>query len=51
MRGVTIDSMTVELPQRTEVVRRPVLAIYEGELSAGARFQMVLHPLHIQAGK
>ncbi len=51
MRGVTIDSMTVELSRGTAVVKRPVLAIYEGELSAETRFQMVLHPLHAQPGK
>lgn len=46
MRGVTIDRMTVELPGGRVVVTRPVLAIYEGQVSAGKEYQMILHPLH-----
>ena len=46
MRGVTIDSMTVELSEGTAVIKRPVLAIYDGQVSTGGRFQVILHPLH-----
>lgn len=48
MRGVTIDEMTVKVSGNTAVIKRPILAIYEGELSAGKRYQMILHPLHVQ---
>lgn len=46
LRGVTIDCMTVELSGGPAVVERPILAIYDGQLSANGRFRLILHPLH-----
>ncbi len=51
MQGVTIDRMTVELSEGTAVIKRPVLAIYDGQVSAGGRFQVILHPLHARPDK
>ncbi len=51
LRGVTIDRMTVELSEGTAVIKRPILAIYEGQVSAGEQFQMILHPLHARYEK
>lgn len=51
LRAVTIDCMTVELSEGTAVIKRPILAIYDGKVSAGGAFQLILHPMHAQAGK
>ena len=51
LRGVTIDSMAVKLPGGTAVIKRPVMAIYEGQVSTREQFQMILHPLHTRPEK
>ncbi len=51
LRGVTIDCMTVELSDGTAVIKRPVLAIYDGQVSSGGRFQLILHPMHARPEK
>lgn len=51
MRGVSIDRMTVGKGDRRAVVSRPVLALYNGSISAGGQYQMILHPQHAAPGK
>ncbi len=51
MRGVTVDRMVVEEADGVTTVSRPVLAIYQGRVSAGGQYQMILHPLHLTSGK
>ncbi|GEM_PF-1004928 len=46
MRGVVIDSMKVRSGKSTAVYKRPVIAVYEGQVSAGGQYQMILHPMH-----
>ena len=46
LRGVVIDSMKVRTGKNTAVYRRPVIAVYEGQVSAGGQYQMILHPMH-----
>ncbi len=46
LQGVTIDRMYVLASGKEAVIEGPVLAIYRGHISAGARYQMILHPLH-----
>jgi hypothetical protein len=44
--GVTIDRMDVGTGENLAVFRRPLLAIYQGEVSAKQQYQMILHPMH-----
>ncbi|MCC8065483.1 MAG: sigma-E processing peptidase SpoIIGA [Clostridiales bacterium] len=46
MRGVTFDEMSVTMQRGCRVFRRPVIALYEGRVSAREDFQMILHPEH-----
>lgn len=50
MKGVTADCMTVERGARTEVQKAPVLALYDGKLSAGKQYRIILHPQHAAPG-
>ncbi|WP_283681865.1 sigma-E processing peptidase SpoIIGA [Parablautia sp. Marseille-Q6255] len=44
--GITIDCMKIRTGRNTAVCKRPVIAIYEGQVSAGGEYQMILHPMH-----
>lgn len=46
LQGVTIDRMCVRTLKEEAVISNPVLAVYKGHVSAGAQYQMILHPLH-----
>lgn len=47
LRGVRIDRMQIKYKGSTAEINNPVLAIYEGQVSAGRRYQMILHPMHV----
>ncbi|MCC8102981.1 MAG: sigma-E processing peptidase SpoIIGA [Clostridiales bacterium] len=46
LRGVTFDEMTVTMRRGSRVVHRPVIALYEGKVSAGSGYRFILHPEH-----
>lgn len=46
LQGIVIDSMQVKTGRNTAVYRRPVIAVYEGQVSAKGQYQMILHPMH-----
>lgn len=46
MQGVAIDAMEVVQNGTIFTVKRPVLAIYEGQVSSTKRYQVILHPKH-----
>lgn len=46
MRGVTIDGMTVMRGEARESFSNPILALYDGRLSARKQYRMILHPEH-----
>ncbi len=51
MKGVLIDRMSVGKGERRAVISKPVLALYNGTISAGGQYQMILHPQHAAPGK
>lgn len=48
MKGVTIDCLEAETREGTVVIHGPVLAIYEGQVSAEGQYQVILHPMHAE---
>ncbi|MCD7735998.1 MAG: sigma-E processing peptidase SpoIIGA, partial [Lachnospiraceae bacterium] len=46
LRGVTLDEMSVTMRRGSREVRRPVIALYDGKVSAGKEYQVILHPEH-----
>ncbi|MCD8398424.1 MAG: sigma-E processing peptidase SpoIIGA [Lachnospiraceae bacterium] len=46
LRGVTFDEMTVTMRRGSRVIRRPVIALYEGKVSAGNGYRVIVHPEH-----
>lgn len=46
LQAVTLDSMEVHTAGRDVFISHPVLAIYEGKLSTGGGYQIILHPQH-----
>lgn len=46
LQAVTVDKMEVRSADRTVWAEQPVLAIYEGTLSAQKEYQIILHPQH-----
>ncbi|MDO4323297.1 MAG: sigma-E processing peptidase SpoIIGA [Lachnospiraceae bacterium] len=51
MKGVLIDQMVVGKGERAAVILKPLLALYNGEVSTGKQYQMILHPQHAAPGK
>ncbi|MCD8347958.1 MAG: sigma-E processing peptidase SpoIIGA [Lachnospiraceae bacterium] len=46
LRGVTFDEMTVTMRRGSRTIRRPMIALYEENVSAGNRYQIIVHPEH-----
>ncbi|MCD7745064.1 MAG: sigma-E processing peptidase SpoIIGA [Lachnospiraceae bacterium] len=46
MRGVSLDEMQVTMRQTSRTVSRPVIALYDGRVSARRDYQILLHPEH-----
>ena len=44
--AVVIDRMQIRTKGSTAEIRNPVLAIYNGQVSAGGQYQMIIHPVH-----
>lgn len=44
--AVVIDRMQISTGGGGAVIKKPVLAIYNGQVSAGGQYQMILHPVH-----
>lgn len=44
--AVVIDRMQIRTKGSTAEIRDPVLAIYNGQVSAGGQYQMIIHPVH-----
>jgi stage II sporulation protein GA (sporulation sigma-E factor processing peptidase) len=51
MRGVTIDGMTIMRGEARESFSNPILALYDGRLSAKKQYGMILHPQHTVPGR
>ena len=47
LQAVTMDKMEIRTADRCVCVEHPVLAIYEGKLSAQKEYQIILHPQHV----
>lgn len=48
MRGVKIDRLEILSGDQKAVIEHPVLALYDGKVSSGNRYQVILHPQHCQ---
>ncbi len=46
MRGVTLDEMQVTMRKKCKVISRPLIALYDGQVSARREYQILLHPEH-----
>lgn len=46
MQGVAIDAMEVVQNGTSFTIKKPVLAIYEGQVSSTRQYQVILHPKH-----
>lgn len=46
LRGVAVDRMYVKRSQDWVEIEHPILALYEGTVSAKGRYQLILHPKH-----
>ncbi|MCD8335926.1 MAG: sigma-E processing peptidase SpoIIGA [Lachnospiraceae bacterium] len=46
LRGVMFDEMSVTMRRGSRVIRRPMIALYEGKVSAGGSYQVILHQGH-----
>ncbi|MCD7814534.1 MAG: sigma-E processing peptidase SpoIIGA [Lachnospiraceae bacterium] len=46
LRGVTCDEMTVTMRRGSRVIRRPLIALYDGNVSAGHGYAIILHQEH-----
>lgn len=51
LRAAAFDRMYVRRGQDWMEVERPVLALYEGQVSAGETYRLILHPMHAAYGK
>lgn len=47
LQAVTVDKMEIRTAGRRVCVEQPILAIYEGNLSAQKEYQIILHPQHV----
>lgn len=48
LQAVTMEKMEIKTDEKCVCVEQPVLAIYEGNLSAQKGYQVILHPQHIK---